>query len=511
MTCIHWRNTTENMEIKIVIGQGSSAVEYTLLADKSVSFTAAMRQLGLAFHAPCGGKGRCLKCGIRFLYGSSVVTDADTEAYERRELNNGYRLGCQAILTRDCKIEIPSHMVDQVDSADVARMEGLADFGQNKFALAVDVGSTTLAMAAVDVTTGQILAQGTRTNSQTAFGADVMTRIDAANHGQDKDLQQAVRQDLRDMALELVGPIKADYKVVAAGNTTMVHLAMDYPAQGLAQAPFVPYTLEALDFVERSKQVHVMPGISAFVGGDIVSGLYYLDLPAKEGPSLFIDMGTNAELVLFDGKTYYCASAAAGPALEGGNLSQGLASVKGAINHAYIEDGKCIYSTIANAPAQGICGSGAIDLVYQLRKEGIIDAGGLLSDEYSQKGYPVTEDIFLTGEDIQQILLAKSAIRSGIDLLLSQAGLSASDVAHLYVAGGLGAAARAESVAKIGIIPAELEDKYQAVGNTSLQGTIKYILSPNQEAIDAIIATAQTVELGGNSLFEEKFLENLYL
>ncbi len=134
-----------------------------------------------------------------------------------------------------------------------------------------------------------------------------------------------------------------------------------------------------------------------------------------------------------------------------------------------------------------------------------------MSDEYSQKGYPVTEDIFLTGEDIQQILLAKSAIRSGIDLLLSQAGLSASDVAHLYVAGGLGAAARAESVAKIGIIPAELEDKYQAVGNTSLQGTIKYILSPNQEAIDAIIATAQTVELGGNSLFEEKFLENLYL
>lgn len=224
-----------------------------------------------------------------------------------------------------------------------------------------------------------------------------------------------------------------------------------------------------------------------------------------------MDMGTNAELVLFDGKTYYCASAAAGPALEGGNLSHGMASVKGAINHVYIENDVCTYSTIANAPAKGICGSGAIDLIYQLKKEGIIDTGGLLTDKYCQKGYPVAENIFLTGEDIQQVLLAKSAIASGIEVLLDAAGLKAADIAHLYVAGGLGAAARAESVAGIGLIPSELEDKYQAVGNTSLQGTIKYVLNPDDGAIANIIEASQLVELGGNSLFEKRFLENLYL
>ena len=154
---------------------------------------------------------------------------------------------------------------------------------------------------------------------------------------------------------------------------------------------------------------------------------------------LLVDMGTNAEIVLFDGENYYCTSASAGPALEGASLSCGVASVRGAINHLSIDNGRCTYTTIGGEAPIGLCGSGVIDLIHQLKRNELIDSGGLLVEEYLEEGYPVADNIKITAEDIQQVLLAKSAIYSAITLLVKEANMSFDDINHLYVSGGLGA------------------------------------------------------------------------
>ncbi len=494
------------MEIKIIITGRDEPEEYTVVSDSPISFRQAMAQLGLNLYTPCGGAGRCLKCGIRFVYGASEITKDDDRAFDCNRLRDGYRLGCKALLKKDCKIEVPHNLLADILLASTQLVEKPSDL-----AIACDVGSTTIAMAVVDLNDGKVVAERTAINSQINYGADVMTRIKAASQGKDKEMFSLIRRDLAALGMELVGNMDYPHKVICAGNTTMVHLAMDYPCGGLSHFPFVPYTLEAVDFVEKYRQIHIFPGIGAFVGGDIVSGLYYLDLPRINGVSVLVDMGTNAEIVLFDGRKYYCASAAAGPALEGGKISCGIASIEGAISHVNITDVGCCYETIGNKPACGICGSGIIDAIYELHKAGIIDDGGLLEEKYMDEGYPVADNIFITAEDIQQVLLAKSAICSGIEVLVSEAGLSIEDIDHLYVAGGLGAAARPEAVAGIGIIPQGLLSKYEAVGNTSLLGTIKYACSSDDAKIDAIISASQVVELGGNALFDRLFIENLFL
>lgn len=501
------------MEIKITITGHDKPEEYTVVSDSPISFSQVMAQLGLNFHAPCGGTGRCLKCGIRFVYGASDITADDDRAFGCNKLRDGYRLGCKAVIKKDCSIEVANSLVADIAALATSEAYGekAANISRSNLAIACDVGSTTIAMALVDLKSGHVLAERTAVNSQINYGADVMTRIKAACQGKDKELSSLIRRDLTSLGNKLAGNMDYPHKVICAGNTTMVHLAMDFPCGGLSHFPFVPYTLDGVNFVEKYKQIHIFPGIGAFVGGDIVAGLYYLDLPQKGGVSVFVDLGTNGEIVLFDGTKYYCASAAAGPALEGGNISCGMASIEGAISHVKITADGCSYETIGNRPAWGICGSGIIDALYELHQAGILDDGGLLAEEYMEGGYPLGDGLSISCEDIQQVLLAKSAICSGIEVLVAEAGLSIDDVDHLYVAGGLGAAASPEAVAGIGLIPQALLAKYEAVGNTSLLGAIKYACCADDEKIAAICSNSQVIELGGHSLFDRLFIENLFL
>ncbi len=499
------------MEIKIVIDGAEPQKEYVVVSQEPISFVEAMDEIGQVFYRPCGGIGKCMSCAVRFVYGAPEITVNDERALEYAEIRNGWRLGCKAIITKDCKIQVPRALVGEITSpAGVFTDEQLPEDKTN-IAMAIDLGTTTIATAVVDLKTGKILRQVNCTNSQTKFGADVMTRIKASIDGQGEALSSCVRDDLRNIGTKIIGEDFLAHQIVFAGNTTMTHLILKYPVDGMAKYPFVPYTLDGANFVTEHKNIFFMPSISAFVGGDIVSGLYYIKKRKPAGKFLMVDLGTNAELVLFDGKTYYCSSASAGPALEGANISCGTASVKGAINHLSITDGKCKYTTIGGEKPIGLCGSGIIDVIHELHRNGLIDDGGLLIDEYADTGYPIAEGVVITGEDIQQVLLAKAAIRSGIQMLIKESGVDINEIEHLYVAGGLGATVGVWAAAGIGIFPKELLPKFESVGNTSLLGGIAFIMDRDEEALEEIKANSKIVILATNPEFEEIFINNLML
>ncbi len=501
------------MEIRIVITGPDTPKEYVLMSDEPISFVEAMKQLGLSFYRPCGGMVRCFSCAIKFAYGAPSITSYDEKGLDFSDIRAGWRIGCKCVITRSCKIEVPASLAAEITSVLADEVANDAEIDKENIAIAVDIGSTTIAVAIVDIHTGTILKQRNITNSQLKYGADVMSRIKAAIDGEGSALKNCVAEDLHRLGEEIIGEDFLTHKVIFAGNTVMTHLMLGYPVDGMAQYPFVPYTLGPVKFVEKGRNIFFMPSISAFVGGDIVSGLFFLKKKGeKDGrvddKFLLVDLGTNAELVLYDGEKYWCTSASAGPALEGASLSCGVASVRGAINHVSISGEKCNYTTIGGEAPIGICGSGIIDLVYELYRNKIIDDGGLLNDRYSD-GYPVTKDIILTGEDIQKVLLAKSAIFSAAQVLIDRAGMSIDSIDHLYVSGGLGATASVWAVSGIGLLHKGLISKFEAVGNSSLLGAIQYILHENEEELADIRSKAEVVILGNEPEFETLFLENL--
>lgn len=496
------------MEIRIVIEGVEPQKEYMLVSDEPISFIEAMSQLGLNFYRPCGGIGKCLSCAIKFVYGMPPMTSFDERGLDFSEMRAGYRLGCKCVITRDCKILVPASLASEITSVLADEVAEDEDINKENIGIAVDIGTTTLATAVIDLDTGKMLRQRNCTNSQIQFGADVMSRVKAAMEGHNNELMDCVRKDLMKLGREILGENYLMHKVVFSGNTIMTHLLLGMVVDGFARYPFVPYTLDSVKFVKDRRNIFFMPAISAFVGGDIVSGLYYLK---DRGSFLLVDMGTNAELVLYDGKTYYCTSASAGPALEGASLSCGVASVRGAINHLSINDGKCTYTTIGGEAPIGLCGSGVIDLIHELRRNNLIDEGGLLVEEYAESGYPIAENVVVTGEDIQQVLLAKAAIYSAITLLIKEAGIQVDDIDHLFVSGGLGATIGVWSAAGIGIFPKELLPKFEAVGNTSLRGAIKFVRDGNEEELQEIKDNAKVVILNEKPEFQELFFDNLKL
>ncbi|MBR5635457.1 MAG: DUF4445 domain-containing protein [Pseudobutyrivibrio sp.] len=506
------------MEIKVVIEDVVPEKEYILMTKpgEEITFVEVMDRLGIKFYRPCGGIGKCLSCAVRFVYGAPEMTSDDERALEFWEMRNGWRLGCKCVITRDCKIQVPKRFVSEINSIGVPQTIDELPLDKTNIAIAVDIGTTTLAATAVELNTGKVLRQHTWTNGQTKYGMDVMTRIKAAIDGHAEELQQLVMGDLMAMGTKIIGEDFLTHKVVMSGNTVMTHLLLKYPVDGMAQYPFHPYTLDPIKFREEHRDIFFMPSISAFVGGDIVSGLYYIKQQSKlrhkeEDVFLMVDMGTNAELVLFDGQKYWCSSASAGPALEGASLSCGCASVRGAINHLSIHDRQVKYTTIGGEKPIGLCGSGVIDLIHELKRNNIIDAGGLLIDEYADRGFPVAEGVVITGEDIQQVLLAKAAIRAGIEMLLNASKMSIESINHLYIAGGLGASVGIWSASGIGLFPQPLINKFESLGNASLLGDIAFIMDPDEASLMEIKNNSQIVILATDPKFEQLFLENLTL
>ena len=418
---------------------------------------------------------------------------------------------------------------------DRAHVRVLRDAARNRFVdvvgesdaaygVAVDIGTTTLGFALLDLFSGKTLSVYSRINRQREYGGDVITRIKNAGEGMLGALSGSIRQDIAESLPILCAQAGADparvYAVAATGNTTMLHLLLGVPCRSLGLFPFTAVTTSADVFPLReilgdingiaaeSCELHVLPGITTYIGADVTAGIFYCGIQNAEKPALLIDIGTNGEMALCADGRIYCASTAAGPAFEGGNISCGIGSVPGAIAKIAYIDGQFQCETIGNAPPAGICGSGILDLGAALSTHGFIDETGVFADDYFDDGVEIAPGIVFTQKDMRELQLAKSAVRAGIEILLSTAGLAYKDVGRVYLAGGFGVHMDLNSAAAIRLIPAELKAVTVSAGNSALGGCVRYLLSAEARGDYAELAErAEEVALSTHRDFNDLFME----
>jgi uncharacterized 2Fe-2S/4Fe-4S cluster protein (DUF4445 family) len=394
------------------------------------------------------------------------------------------------------------------------------------FGVAADIGTTTIALALVNLQTGKIPGRLSVINRQREFGADVISRIQRANAGDLGALSQGVRTQISEGAAALCrdnGVPPGDVcKAAVAGNTTMIHLLLNLSCNTLGRYPFTPVTLDPVAFNYRELfegdlhcETTVLPGISAYVGADIVAGILFSELYKTDAPALFMDIGTNGEMALAIPGKITCTATAAGPAFEGGNMRWGTGSVPGAISRVRYRDGKFEVSTIDDRAPTGICGSGVVDTVYQALKHRLVLPRGGFNRELGITELTLAktrdgQDIQFFQKDVRELQLAKSAICSGVDALLHQAALKYEDVKTLYIAGGFGHNLDFTSGAGIGLIPEALASKVVLIGNSALGGVVKYLLdSDSAAALERILDLSEEFGLAADKFFQKAFIENI--
>ena len=495
--------------------------------------------------APCNGNGTCGKCVVRFQSGATEPSVRDREIFSEKQLEEGYRLACQSYPTGVYEIEIPqkeeeievlSGWEEKKETLGECRKAENSTHGRNcaerseqaGYGICMDIGTTTLAAVLVDLTAQEECQTAVSVNHQRAYGSDVLSRISASNSGKKWEIQRCIRQDLQKLIRELLQKEKITeqqiQRIVIAGNTTMCHLLCGFSCETLGVAPFEPVDISwmegsAADFLgmkELDTKVVILPGISAFVGADIMAGIAKMNMHRSEGYHLLLDIGTNGEMVLGNCRHMYVTSTSAGPAFEGGNISCGMASIPGVISHVFMEEtGKTGFQVIGEADGEnkkkqqaiGICGTGMIDLVYELRKHQMIDGHGTYSDLYFDTGYELAGKVKFTQNDIREIQMAKAAIRAGVDILVKKAGIAFDEVDDCYLAGGFGTKIDITKAAGIGLIPKELEVKTIPVGNTVLAGTKEVLLGRiSKDELEKIQTMADVINLAEENDFEELYL-----
>lgn len=423
-----------------------------------------------------------------------------------------------------------------------------------RYALAFDLGTTTLAASIVDVSSGERLAMLGSMNPQRRFGGDVVSRLDAAVHSEETlmEMSRIVRAELLRLGQELCRTAGIEWndirQAAIAGNPAMQHLLLGLAVKSLAFPPYRPQfttgktvTASRLDWPGNA-DVYVFPMPGGFVGGDTVAFLYGMEAvqgswfkvqnqdlePSTMNHQLFLDMGTNGEMALLDGKTIWATSAAAGPAFEGGNLSCGMVALPGAIGSVKIDGEKLKISVIGNVPPTGICGSAAIEAVTELLRCGLLEPGGRLKDpeeltdnlamrmirHEGQNAFVIHRDakhlLMLTQGDIRQIQLAKGAIRGGMDVLFHRSGISAADLRQVVLTGSFGAVLKPEWLKTVGIFEENMVQNTFFTPEGALAGVEKALAANDGfESVEKLGWRFKVVPLSGTPLFEEKFLGSI--
>ena len=394
------------------------------------------------------------------------------------------------------------------------------------YGMVVDIGTTTVAALLIDLTTGKTVAVDGAHNAQAPFGADVMTRIQYAMDGGLERLTQGIIKQLNTLLSRLLEKSGAkDVSLISiAGNTTMMHLLCGINPEHISKAPFIPGTLEAMTRSARdlgihsSGQCYLLPGVSAYIGADIVASLIATGAVGTNETFLMADIGTNAETVLYANGTCYACSAAAGPCFEGANLSCGMPGQPGAIDSVFeAEKNGFGFTVIDDKKAVGLCGSGVIDGIALLLNSGAVEPTGRLhakgslsqaiTGEKNEIRFNLTDTVAITQKDIREVQLAKAALRSGIEILMREAGITADEIDTLYLAGGFGSAIHPESAVRIGMIPQALLPKISVLGNAASYGALRYVTEKEADQTARIISSASKhIELSAHAGFSNEYM-----
>lgn len=406
---------------------------------------------------------------------------------------------------------------------------------------AFDIGTTTIAGYLVNSADGKVEAVASMRNPQREFGADVISRATfAAEGGLEKlaeNVQGAVRELLLQMEVQAQISMQEIYFAAFVGNTCMHHLFLSILPKSLLTVPYNAvvsglFTVPAKELgimLGKGAQFCMLPVIAGFVGADTVGCLLAIDFYREQKMTLMIDIGTNGELVLGNCEKAMSCSTAAGPALEGATIQFGMCAGNGAISHASVQEEELILEVIGEAEAVGICGSGIIDLLAVLRQTGMIDKRGrivsmqkvktefakqnawrLELDESGHRCIRLTDSVYLTQQDIREVQLAKSAIRSGIEILRQKMNLTYDEIAKVKLAGAFGNFMRVESACAIGLIPMELKEKVESIGNAAGAGALRAVRQKNsrEEALE-LVKRIQFQELASEAEFQKIYVQNL--
>ena len=412
--------------------------------------------------------------------------------------------------------------------------------------MAVDIGTTTVAAVLVDLKSGKLLAKASTGNGQIRYGADVINRIvEQAKDGGVKRLQDAIVKDtLRPLLAGLCASAKVKatqiLRICIASNTTMNHLLLGMDGQPVRMEPYIPsffyiHDLKATDIglnVNPSAELRIAPNIGSYVGGDITAGTLATLLWNKEEFSLFVDLGTNGEIVFGNQDFMMSCACSAGPAFEGGDISCGMRATDGAIEAVVldVDTMEPTYTIVGDEDQKpvGLCGSGIIDMISELFRCGIVNAKGLFvregsriaRDQHGMGRYILAtpaesatgREISLTEVDIDSFIRAKGAIYSAIDTLLASMDMDASVLEHVYVAGGIGSGINMKNAIYIGMFPSVELEKYEYVGNSSLAGAYAMVLSdPANAKVEELAQNMTYVELSTHPGYMDNFVAACFL
>lgn len=400
---------------------------------------------------------------------------------------------------------------------------------QDFYAIAIDIGTTTLAMNLYNLETRSVVGYYRSINPQRVIGADVISRMEYEIEHGTKLLQEKILDVIKEGILDLSKQYRIlpehIYDIVVTGNTTMLHFLTGISTESLSRVPFTTTFLEEESFTYidlfgdkllPNAIVTLLPGISAYVGSDILAGMLSVDMDLSDKAIVLIDIGTNGEIVIGNKQKMFCTATAAGPAFEGGNISCGIGSIAGAIAKIEQVGKEFIVETIGGAKPIGICGTGVIDFVAQGLIHGWIDDTGAIVSDYKDKDIHITKDVHgkdiqFTQKDIRSIQLAKAALRAGLERLIQEYACSYDEIGSVYLAGGLGSYVDLNSVVKIGIVPKELKDKVKIVGNTSLSGGVEYLLcKESKQRLQLMKEKVSVLNLGADTEFNELFIDHMY-
>ena len=408
-------------------------------------------------------------------------------------------------LCREAGYAITASLVCRGDAWILTGVEA-GDQRQQHYGLAVDYGSTTIVMQLVDLHNGSILAEENEINGQAVYGSDILTRITYSLEDPSHldDLHAVTVRTFDTLLSRLTARTGVDATrcpaMILSGNTTMIHFLLKLNAWSVFAAPYAPVSSDPGWFsggelgMNFSGMVYIIPAASNYVGGDIVSGLIHLGIHRQAQTSMFFDIGTNGELVVGNREWIIAGAGAAGPALEGYISRYGMRADSGAIDSVKIHGNQLFFTTIDGAPPVGICGSGIIDLLAQMRLNGWINISGELNPQASERivyladeqQYVVeyataaesanSQPLFFAQQDILQYLDTKAAAYTMIECILETAGCEFADLQALYLSGAFPAHSDLESAITIGIFPDLPREKYHCTPNTSLEGARQLLL-----------------------------------
>lgn len=447
-----------------------------------------LRRANFLIDAPCNGNGTCGKCKV--LIGGKEV------------------LACQTVIDREMTVTLSGETNPVMLSAGIETKIS-TDSG---LCLAIDIGTTTVVAYLIE--NGFVLSSESRSNPQATYGADVVSRVHHAVNGHSVELTTVIRHCIEDMANTLLTQTGKGClnTICIVGNPAMQQLFLGMPVENLTRVPFCPQLTKArIDDAGKyipawkGAKLLIVPNISGYIGADTVACILATGMDKAEKLTLLVDIGTNGEMVLGNKDRLVACATAAGPALEGAGIRFGMRAASGAIDRV-AADFSC--HVIGDKNAVGICGSGLLDAVAVALDKGLInERGRILNNSHT---LPLADAIFLTQEDIRQLQQAKGAICAGIHLMAEDLGISLTDIETVYLAGAFGASLNPCSACRIGMIPGELEDKIQPIGNAAGSGAKQIVCSKEEFShTDLIVSATEHLNLATLPHWAKRFAQSM--